>query len=178
MWGILVGRPLSLREAKYKAREGVSNHMPSTMLCRTACARFRSELSLGSHFRGGVFWIAWSRVCNLDHTVSCVGCSCCQLREPFVLPKPPFCGSQVSRLELRRCVAVVDATLPYPFNCICAWPCCLVGSWTLVVVGPTRNAAVVWCACSCFDAGSLVFLKEPKRKRACVFSSCFTLGPS
>ena len=56
MWGISVGLPLSLCEAKYKAMEGVSNHMPSTMLCRTACARFRSELSLGSHFREEVYF--------------------------------------------------------------------------------------------------------------------------
>jgi len=54
--GICVGRPLSLCEAKYKAMEGVSNPLPSTMLCRTACARFRSELSLGSHFRDEVYF--------------------------------------------------------------------------------------------------------------------------
>jgi hypothetical protein len=47
---------LSLCEAKYKAMEGVSTNLTSTMLGRTACARFRSELSLGSHFREEVYF--------------------------------------------------------------------------------------------------------------------------
>ena len=94
MYGIMIGRHVSLCEAKYKAMEGVSNHLTSKMLHRTACARFRAELSLGSHFGEEVYFELCGLVRCRYHTMSCVGCSCCQLLEPLVLPNCRFVGAK------------------------------------------------------------------------------------
>ena len=171
----MIGRHVSLCEAKYKAMEGVSNHLTSKMLHRTACARFRAELSLGSHFGEEVYFELCGLVRCRYHTMSCVAlvvsCLSHLYCQTAALWEPSLSSSAAKvRCSRRRCFTTpvqLHLSLAVLLSCL---------------LDPARGRPNAEC-CGCVVCVKRWWVGAPplfqqQRRSVRMFSSCSMSGQS